>query len=350
MPQKASPLPRIFGATLWLYVQGHSKTISIAFVSIAGLTSAFCFGYHLSDGYHRKRLQELQELYEETAVPLLLMHDAACQKENMMDLPWLDIARILRASPPQFAFRMQSSTYADLTPDTVDTMFDRLLFLFLATAWISWFVKENSYLKFDYTFLRLSYGYFQDHLLPGFIRCKSKMLWTGVLFLHRAVLYLSLTLCGTWVQGIAHRHPQSAATHDLSQAAEDASAFLTIFSRTRLGDNERFGREHQELVGNALTVILEIQRDLRLRDAVAGREEGAWPWPEGLTGLTVNAECLICYSEIVNIVLLPCGHLILCESCCDTLGIRESAIFGNSLVKCPLCRSVIYSRVKVFRG
>lgn len=48
--------------------------------------------------------------------------------------------------------------------------------------------------------------------------------------------------------------------------------------------------------------------------------------------------CQICFENSINIVLVPCGHLFMCDICSDTIGST-----------CPVCRSTITNRMKVFK-
>jgi hypothetical protein len=43
-------------------------------------------------------------------------------------------------------------------------------------------------------------------------------------------------------------------------------------------------------------------------------------------------ECIICYSEAPNIILVPCGHLCCCMRCYKAL---ET---GSNTKSCPICR------------
>jgi hypothetical protein len=49
-------------------------------------------------------------------------------------------------------------------------------------------------------------------------------------------------------------------------------------------------------------------------------------------------ECVVCYDRESNVILIPCGHLALCEECSKV----------SSVSKCPVCRSNIQQRVKVY--
>jgi hypothetical protein len=43
--------------------------------------------------------------------------------------------------------------------------------------------------------------------------------------------------------------------------------------------------------------------------------------------------CVVCLENARNIVLIPCGHMVLCDVCCDD-------IMANSN-ECPMCREKI---------
>jgi len=49
-------------------------------------------------------------------------------------------------------------------------------------------------------------------------------------------------------------------------------------------------------------------------------------------------KCIVCYDSKINIVLVPCGHHILCEDC------------SEKITKCPICSAQIQMAVKTFYG
>lgn len=53
-------------------------------------------------------------------------------------------------------------------------------------------------------------------------------------------------------------------------------------------------------------------------------------------------QCIVCDNAIINIVLLPCNHVCLCETCCNLLLSHQSSR------NCPVCRGVVASHHKVF--
>jgi len=46
--------------------------------------------------------------------------------------------------------------------------------------------------------------------------------------------------------------------------------------------------------------------------------------------------CKICMENVVDVTLIPCGHLVTCEIC------------SRRITKCPVCRKKIKSTVKTF--
>ena len=47
--------------------------------------------------------------------------------------------------------------------------------------------------------------------------------------------------------------------------------------------------------------------------------------------------CKICLDEDINILFLPCSHLVCCNFCC------------NALIKCPICRQPINECLRVYQ-
>ena len=53
---------------------------------------------------------------------------------------------------------------------------------------------------------------------------------------------------------------------------------------------------------------------------------------DAITQLT----CKICFSAVVGIIFLPCGHLVCCVSC------------ASAMVDCPICRKTVNGTVQAF--
>ena len=52
--------------------------------------------------------------------------------------------------------------------------------------------------------------------------------------------------------------------------------------------------------------------------------------------LLTRLTCKICFSTVVGIIFLPCGHLVCCVTC------------APAMVDCPICRKIVNSTVQVF--
>lgn len=53
--------------------------------------------------------------------------------------------------------------------------------------------------------------------------------------------------------------------------------------------------------------------------------------------LTVKMHCRLCKGEKATILLLPCGHICVCEICAE------------QVCKCPVCRMPVKEKVRTFR-
>ena len=57
--------------------------------------------------------------------------------------------------------------------------------------------------------------------------------------------------------------------------------------------------------------------------------------------LIENLQCCVCQDQKKTILLLPCRHLCICQTCSDATG-------TSKLSKCPVCRSTIVEKLKVY--
>ena len=49
-----------------------------------------------------------------------------------------------------------------------------------------------------------------------------------------------------------------------------------------------------------------------------------------------DSTCVICMDAPLEMVLVPCGHMCVCESC------------SRQIISCPMCRKTVDNAVKVF--
>ncbi|KAI9659404.1 MAG: hypothetical protein M1821_001662 [Bathelium mastoideum] len=76
------------------------------------------------------------------------------------------------------------------------------------------------------------------------------------------------------------------------------------------------------------------------------------PPPKTDDELMIKLECKICYQQLADIIVLPCGHLVMCEWCAS----QHAPSHDHDRTRpkrptdCPLCRRRIKQKAKVFRS
>lgn len=66
--------------------------------------------------------------------------------------------------------------------------------------------------------------------------------------------------------------------------------------------------------------------------------------------MTRKLECQVCYQQLANIALLPCGHMVMCQWCADVVIPVKHSHLPIRLSKCPMCRKVVKQRFKIHMG
>lgn len=68
-----------------------------------------------------------------------------------------------------------------------------------------------------------------------------------------------------------------------------------------------------------------------------------------LITLSKNLTCIICLTNQVQILTIPCGHLIMCSPCSlnlsPSVSLRETSGANSNDEKCPKCRTPIYNKI-----
>ncbi|KAF2794385.1 hypothetical protein K505DRAFT_304147 [Melanomma pulvis-pyrius CBS 109.77] len=97
-------------------------------------------------------------------------------------------------------------------------------------------------------------------------------------------------------------------------------------------------------------------------NAVVSAQEGLYPpemsldnqpdRPPALTDaeMTKNLSCQICYSQIADIAVLPCGHMVMCQWCADVVVPVKHSHTPQRVTKCPMCRRLVKQRFKIHMG
>jgi hypothetical protein len=66
--------------------------------------------------------------------------------------------------------------------------------------------------------------------------------------------------------------------------------------------------------------------------------------------MTKTLACQVCYSQLADIAVLPCGHMVMCEWCADLVVPVKHGHVPSNPTKCPMCRKGIKQRVKIHMG
>lgn len=110
----------------------------------------------------------------------------------------------------------------------------------------------------------------------------------------------------------------------LRDLADDASILLEVFSQNLPDDdddddNDDLGLEQQALIDSAAAGISTIQARLRQRAARANRDIADREELNRDIGdreeLKPDEDCIVCYAERADTLLIPCMHLIICMVC-----------------------------------
>jgi hypothetical protein len=67
--------------------------------------------------------------------------------------------------------------------------------------------------------------------------------------------------------------------------------------------------------------------------------------------MMVDMSCSICKEHIIDTVVLPCGHAVMCGWCADLQvpsSMQDRTIPKDKSVKCPMCRTRIKQKVKIW--
>lgn len=98
-----------------------------------------------------------------------------------------------------------------------------------------------------------------------------------------------------------------------------------------------FHRRHMEAIKKEESKGLDNQDDGR-------------PPPMESEDMTVSLECKICMTQLIDTVMLPCGHACLCRWCAE-LHLPPSQVDRSKLranASCPMCRRNVQQKVRVY--
>lgn len=111
---------------------------------------------------------------------------------------------------------------------------------------------------------------------------------------------------------------------DLAEAADNASALLELFSVTKPDDDNEIGDEHRRLITGAVELVLKINTQIKVLAARQGCSQAMATESEETK---VDVGCIICYSGIADMLLIPCKHLVMCLVRGGAVRLRDSAVW-----------------------
>lgn len=121
----------------------------------------------------------------------------------------------------------------------------------------------------------------------------------------------------------------------LTTGYDPARPFADI-STIRAGVEEEVGRMRAARPPSPPPVTLDSQPD---RPAPKSEEE-----------MTRVLACQVCYQQIADIAVLPCGHMVMCQWCADVVVPIRHAHIPARPTKCPMCRKLVKQRFKIHTG
>jgi hypothetical protein len=161
-----------------------------------------------------------------------------------------------------------------------------------------------------------------------------------------------------------------AAGRQAMQTGSD-SLIQQMEARDQIRDTEGMGAAYQRLRDSMPEGSPRIYRQLRLSDYLneassdSGSENEEDQEPRGLdaldTGrpeaksdeeLKVSMECRICYTQLSEVVAIPCGHLVMCTYCSDQHSptLLHDRTKPRRPAQCPVCRKGIKQKYRVYRA
>jgi rubrerythrin len=66
--------------------------------------------------------------------------------------------------------------------------------------------------------------------------------------------------------------------------------------------------------------------------------------------MTKKLDCQVCYQQLADIALLPCGHMVMCQWCADVVIPVKHTHLPIRPSKCPMCRKTVKQRFKIHMG
>lgn len=96
---------------------------------------------------------------------------------------------------------------------------------------------------------------------------------------------------------------------------------------------------------------MDSEDDKDLGDQGLDAPDSGRPEPKDDEEMTVKLDCKICYTQVADTAILPCGHLVMCSFCSD----QHSPVMEHDRTRprrpanCPVCRKRVKQKVRIYR-
>lgn len=139
-------------------------------------------------------------------------------------------------------------------------------------------------------------------------------------------------------QQIVPQRPQNTYWSNLMTLLDSVTGDTVFTEMNRPGQVNGFYDMPLANIPPSFFEPVQIQRNVPISNSEAVKEDDVEEDPD------VNEEnrCVICLCEKCSYVAVPCGHMILCESC------AKAGVNNHLQGKCPKCRKDISTFTKVF--
>ncbi|KAL5337182.1 hypothetical protein BJX70DRAFT_399986 [Aspergillus crustosus] len=144
-----------------------------------------------------------------------------------------------------------------------------------------------------------------------------------------------------------NRQPATAASHHRSsQSTQYSSSYDRVAER-----NAHWSALLRNIPPSEFRALYEQSlahgQDLCPHRKILDTPKESRPEPKETDELTLNMECKICMDQLVDTVLLPCGHAILCRWCADQ-HIPSLSGYPQGKANCPMCREPVKQKYRIY--
>ncbi|XP_075960011.1 E3 ubiquitin-protein ligase XIAP [Anarhichas minor] len=141
------------------------------------------------------------------------------------------------------------------------------------------------------------------------------------------------------------RRNRAASSHQNGFSGHGNEALQSAVAQTAIGMGLEPGVVEKTILekigktGSGYSTVEELMedclKDTLQRDAANSQDQDVDPL-EKLRELQREKQCKICMDRDIGIVFIPCGHLVTCKKC------------SESLVKCPICCGAITQKIQTY--